>query len=152
MKTWFITGASRGFGRRIAQIALTQGDNVVATARNVEAAAEELGAHPNLLVVPLDVTSDEQARDAAARGVSRLSAAPHSSLRSSVTQRCWLARNSCNSSCRHIRQTQWHTDSGSARGGASYKRGRALPIALITSCDKAITLHCPSLQPQEKTK
>ena len=31
-KTWFITGASRGFGVRIAKEALEAGDNVVATA------------------------------------------------------------------------------------------------------------------------
>jgi len=34
MKTWFIPGASRGFGARIAELALAKGDNVVATARN----------------------------------------------------------------------------------------------------------------------
>ena len=43
MKTWFITGASRGFGLRIAKLALEQGDNVVATARRAEAVIEELG-------------------------------------------------------------------------------------------------------------
>jgi NAD(P)-dependent dehydrogenase (short-subunit alcohol dehydrogenase family) len=36
MKTWFITGASRGFGALIAAHALKAGDNVVATARNPE--------------------------------------------------------------------------------------------------------------------
>jgi NAD(P)-dependent dehydrogenase (short-subunit alcohol dehydrogenase family) len=33
-KTWFITGASRGFGALVAEAALRRGDNVVATARN----------------------------------------------------------------------------------------------------------------------
>lgn len=33
MTTWFITGASRGFGLEIARQALERGDNVVATAR-----------------------------------------------------------------------------------------------------------------------
>lgn len=37
MKTWLITGASRGFGLRIARLALEQGDNVVATARRAQA-------------------------------------------------------------------------------------------------------------------
>jgi NAD(P)-dependent dehydrogenase (short-subunit alcohol dehydrogenase family) len=71
MKTWFITGASRGFGARIAQLALAQGDNVVGTARNVAAMAEGLGQHPNLLSVPLDVTNEEQAREAAGRAMER---------------------------------------------------------------------------------
>jgi NADP-dependent 3-hydroxy acid dehydrogenase YdfG len=34
-KTWFITGASSGFGRAFAAHALARGYNVVATARNV---------------------------------------------------------------------------------------------------------------------
>ncbi|MGK9166175.1 SDR family NAD(P)-dependent oxidoreductase [Inquilinus limosus] len=71
MKTWFITGASRGFGLRIAQLALAQGDNVVATARKAAAVAERLGEHPNLLAMPLDVTDETQARAAAARAVER---------------------------------------------------------------------------------
>ena len=33
-KTWFITGASRGFGREWAIAALERGDTVVATARD----------------------------------------------------------------------------------------------------------------------
>ncbi|HYF88058.1 oxidoreductase [Azospirillum sp.] len=67
MKTWFITGASRGFGGRIAQLALERGDNVVATARKPATVIERLGSHPNLLALPLDVTSEEQARAATAR-------------------------------------------------------------------------------------
>ena len=35
-KVWFITGASRGFGRIWAEGALERGDKVVATARSVE--------------------------------------------------------------------------------------------------------------------
>lgn len=60
MKTWFITGASRGFGARIAEQALARGDNVVATARNPDAVAERLGQHPDLLAVALDVTDEAQ--------------------------------------------------------------------------------------------
>jgi NADP-dependent 3-hydroxy acid dehydrogenase YdfG len=33
-RTWFITGASRGFGRSFAQAALAAGDRVAATARD----------------------------------------------------------------------------------------------------------------------
>ena len=49
MKTWFITGASRGFGLRIAKLALEQGDNIVATARRAETVIEALGQRERLL-------------------------------------------------------------------------------------------------------
>jgi NAD(P)-dependent dehydrogenase (short-subunit alcohol dehydrogenase family) len=71
MKTWFITGASRGFGLRIARLALERGDNVVATARRAEAVADALGANANLLALPLDVTDETQARAAATAAVAR---------------------------------------------------------------------------------
>jgi NAD(P)-dependent dehydrogenase (short-subunit alcohol dehydrogenase family) len=61
MKTWFITGASRGFGVLVAERALAKGDGVVATARNPKPIAERFGDHPNLLAVALDVTSEDQA-------------------------------------------------------------------------------------------
>jgi len=69
MKTWFITGASRGFGLRIARLALEQGDNVVATARRTEAVIEALGDRERLLALPLDVTDETQAKAAAAAAV-----------------------------------------------------------------------------------
>jgi NAD(P)-dependent dehydrogenase (short-subunit alcohol dehydrogenase family) len=69
MKTWFITGASRGFGLRIAKLALEQGDNVVATARRAEAVIEALGNRERLLALPLDVTDEKQAQAAAAAAV-----------------------------------------------------------------------------------
>ncbi|MBB4228866.1 SDR family NAD(P)-dependent oxidoreductase [Rhizobium mongolense] len=71
MKTWLITGASRGFGARIAQLALEGGDNVVATARNATLITDKLGERPNLLAVPLDVTNADQARQAVKAGVER---------------------------------------------------------------------------------
>jgi NAD(P)-dependent dehydrogenase (short-subunit alcohol dehydrogenase family) len=40
MKTWFITGTSRGFGREWTLAALGRGDRVVATARNPKALAD----------------------------------------------------------------------------------------------------------------
>lgn len=60
-KVWFITGASRGFGLLLARDALARGDRVVATARNPQAVTEELGAHPALLTVQLDVSKDAAA-------------------------------------------------------------------------------------------
>jgi NAD(P)-dependent dehydrogenase (short-subunit alcohol dehydrogenase family) len=71
MKVWFITGASRGFGALVTERALTRGDAVVATARNPQAIAERFGDHPNLLSVALDVSSEDQARVAAAAAIER---------------------------------------------------------------------------------
>src|SRR5499427_6166881 len=65
MKTWLITGTSRGFGALIMKAVLASGDAVVATARDPSSIAD----HPRLLRLPLDVTNEGQARDAAARGI-----------------------------------------------------------------------------------
>jgi NAD(P)-dependent dehydrogenase (short-subunit alcohol dehydrogenase family) len=59
MKTWFITGASRGFGLRIAQLALARGDNVIATARRKAAIIEVLGEQPSLLALALALKTVE---------------------------------------------------------------------------------------------
>lgn len=71
MRTWLITGASRGFGTLIAQQALAAGDAVIATARKPEDVEARLGQHPNLLAVRLDVTREEQAHEAVAAGTQR---------------------------------------------------------------------------------
>ena len=71
MKTWFITGASRGFGLRVAKLALQRGDNVVATARRVAAVTKALGENLRLLAVPLDVTDELQAQKAVEAAVAR---------------------------------------------------------------------------------
>jgi NAD(P)-dependent dehydrogenase (short-subunit alcohol dehydrogenase family) len=73
-KTWFITGASRGFGALIAEAALGQGDNVVATARNPATVISRLGQPANLLAPPLDVTHEAQARKAAGSAIARFDA------------------------------------------------------------------------------
>ncbi|HSI59850.1 MAG TPA: oxidoreductase [Ideonella sp.] len=71
MRTWFITGASRGLGAAIAAHALAAGDTVVATARRPAAVHERLGDGPGLCVLPLDVTNETQAREAVAAAVAR---------------------------------------------------------------------------------
>lgn len=71
MRTWFITGASRGFGALTAEQALAAGDAVVATARNPADVTARLGDHPNLLAVRLDVTDERQAHEAVAAAVKR---------------------------------------------------------------------------------
>jgi NAD(P)-dependent dehydrogenase (short-subunit alcohol dehydrogenase family) len=60
-KTWFITGASRGFGRIWAEAALQRGDKVTATARKLEDIVdlkERFG--DAVLPMALDVTNSEQ--------------------------------------------------------------------------------------------
>src|SRR5262245_60893709 len=71
MKTWFITGASRGFGALIAKRVLVVGVNAVAPARNPQAIVDSLGSHPNLLALRLDVTNEPQTHEAAAAAVKR---------------------------------------------------------------------------------
>jgi NAD(P)-dependent dehydrogenase (short-subunit alcohol dehydrogenase family) len=71
MKTWFITGASRGFGALAVERALAKGDAVVATARNPRAITARFGDHPNLLAVALDVTDETQAQAAIAAAIER---------------------------------------------------------------------------------
>ncbi|MGN6417415.1 MAG: SDR family NAD(P)-dependent oxidoreductase [Pseudobacter sp.] len=64
-KVWFITGASRGFGRIWAEAALERGDKVAATARNVaslDGLIKKYGA--NVLTLELDVTRPGQAASA----------------------------------------------------------------------------------------
>ena len=59
--TWFITGASRGFGRELTEQALTRGDRVAATARRPEQLDDLVAAHGDRLWVrKLDVTDTEQ--------------------------------------------------------------------------------------------
>jgi NAD(P)-dependent dehydrogenase (short-subunit alcohol dehydrogenase family) len=71
MKTWFITGASRGFGGRIAEKALERGDAVVATARDPQSVINRLGQNDRLLAVALDVNDPDQTEAAAAQAQSR---------------------------------------------------------------------------------
>ncbi|WP_266392209.1 SDR family NAD(P)-dependent oxidoreductase [Streptomyces canus] len=66
-KTWFITGASRGFGRIWAEAALSRGDRVAATARRPESLEPLVDAYgDSVLPLALDVT-DRAAAFAAVR-------------------------------------------------------------------------------------
>jgi NAD(P)-dependent dehydrogenase (short-subunit alcohol dehydrogenase family) len=66
-KIWFITGASRGFGRSWAKAALERGDKVAATARDIATLKDLVEVHGDaLLPIQLDVT-DREADFAAVR-------------------------------------------------------------------------------------
>ncbi|MEW5351085.1 SDR family oxidoreductase [Streptomyces sp. 16-176A] len=71
MTTWFITGASRGFGAEIARVALAAGDDVVAAARDVTRLPEDLAEAERLLPVALDVTDVHAIPTAVDAAVSR---------------------------------------------------------------------------------
>jgi NAD(P)-dependent dehydrogenase (short-subunit alcohol dehydrogenase family) len=56
-KTWFVTGASRGFGRIWTEVALKRGDKVAATARDATALGDLVATYgDSILALSLDVT------------------------------------------------------------------------------------------------
>ncbi len=60
-KVWFITGASRGFGREFVVAALERGDKVAATARNTDTLNDLVEQYGDaVLPVQLDVTNRDQ--------------------------------------------------------------------------------------------
>jgi NAD(P)-dependent dehydrogenase (short-subunit alcohol dehydrogenase family) len=72
MRSWLITGSSRGFGRELALAALEAGDRVVATARRPEqlkALVDRFG--DRALAVPLDVTDPAAATAAVQQAMDR---------------------------------------------------------------------------------
>ncbi|WP_329577481.1 oxidoreductase [Streptomyces sp. NBC_01361] len=72
MSVWFVTGASRGFGREIVEEALRRGHQVVATARRPETLRDVFpDAGDSLLAAPLDVTDADQVHDAVAQAINR---------------------------------------------------------------------------------
>jgi NAD(P)-dependent dehydrogenase (short-subunit alcohol dehydrogenase family) len=67
-KTWFITGASRGFGREWAIAALKRGDRVAATARDPSSLDDVVQEHGDaVLALPLDVTDRAAVFDTVAK-------------------------------------------------------------------------------------
>jgi NAD(P)-dependent dehydrogenase (short-subunit alcohol dehydrogenase family) len=68
---WFITGCSTGLGRALATAALARGDRVVATARQPDALADLVAAHPETCrAVALDVTQPAEVAAAVAAGLA----------------------------------------------------------------------------------
>lgn len=72
MKTWLITGASRGFGRAFAEAALKRGDRVAATARDASTLADLVDTYPHAHALTLDVTDAASVQDAVAEAQRRL--------------------------------------------------------------------------------
>jgi NAD(P)-dependent dehydrogenase (short-subunit alcohol dehydrogenase family) len=66
-KVWFITGASSGFGRLLAEHLCTLGATVIATARNVDHLKDFTLKYPgNSFILPLDVTKPDSISHAVA--------------------------------------------------------------------------------------
>ena len=60
LKTWFITGTSRGFGREWAIAALDRGDKVAAAARDISSLDDLVATYGDaVLPIQLDVTGRE---------------------------------------------------------------------------------------------
>ena len=69
-RVWLITGTSSGFGRALAEAALTKGDTVIATARKPETLDDLAAAHPGRAIpVALDVTDPAQIKAVVAEAV-----------------------------------------------------------------------------------
>ena len=69
-KVWFITGASRGFGRAYAEEAVSHGDYVVATMRTVRTDDAFLN-DDHVLPVSMDVTDESQIEAAVKAAVDK---------------------------------------------------------------------------------
>jgi NAD(P)-dependent dehydrogenase (short-subunit alcohol dehydrogenase family) len=66
---WFVTGAGRGMGVDIVKAALAAGHAVVATGRKTATVTKALGTSSDLLVLKLDVTSQDDAQAAVSAAV-----------------------------------------------------------------------------------
>jgi NAD(P)-dependent dehydrogenase (short-subunit alcohol dehydrogenase family) len=74
-KVWFITGASSGFGRALAEHVVTRSDRVVATARSTDALTALAAAAPDrVLALRLDVTRGDDIAAAIAAAHTRFGA------------------------------------------------------------------------------
>ncbi|RJQ75644.1 SDR family NAD(P)-dependent oxidoreductase [Pseudonocardiaceae bacterium YIM PH 21723] len=74
-RTWFITGASKGFGRHWTEAALQRGDRVVATSRSASA-FDDLVARYGTAILPLqlDITDREAVVAAVRHGIDHYGA------------------------------------------------------------------------------
>lgn len=66
IKTWFITGASSGVGKKLAHELLNRGYNVIAVSRRIPDIS-----HENVLCLSVDVTKPETIKKAIQKGIER---------------------------------------------------------------------------------
>ena len=71
-KVWFITGASSGFGRLLAEEVLAKGEMVVATARKPEVLADLIEKYPETVqAVKLDVTNSRDVKTSIGEAIEK---------------------------------------------------------------------------------
>lgn len=71
-RVWLITGSAKGFGLEIAKAALESGAKVAAAVRsNPEELSATFRYHPNLIVIVMDVTNEEQVISAVSQAIAR---------------------------------------------------------------------------------
>ncbi|KGE16201.1 SDR family oxidoreductase [Sphingobacterium deserti] len=71
-KTWFITGASRGFGLALTKRLLLNGDRVIATSRSIEVLRSQVANDTdNFLPLQVDLTSDLAVKEAVDYAIDR---------------------------------------------------------------------------------
>jgi NAD(P)-dependent dehydrogenase (short-subunit alcohol dehydrogenase family) len=71
-RVWFITGASSGFGRALAEAVVRRGERAVVAARRGAALAELVAIDSNrVMALPLDVTEAEARKAAVAAALAR---------------------------------------------------------------------------------
>jgi NAD(P)-dependent dehydrogenase (short-subunit alcohol dehydrogenase family) len=71
-KTWFVTGASKGLGLTLVKKLLSQGYNVAATSRTVDALKEAVGtASVNFLALAMNLLDEQDIKAAIDQTVSR---------------------------------------------------------------------------------
>ena len=72
VRTWFVTGSSRGLGRSVVEAALEAGDNVIATARKPEQLGDLVAKYGDrVMPVALDVTDADAVQSAVKAGHER---------------------------------------------------------------------------------
>jgi NAD(P)-dependent dehydrogenase (short-subunit alcohol dehydrogenase family) len=70
-KTWFITGASKGFGLEFIAQLLAKGHNVAATSRTLTGLTGAAGEHENLLPLEVSLTDEQSVAKAVADTINR---------------------------------------------------------------------------------
>src|SRR5437016_6828453 len=73
-RTWFISGASKGFGREWREAALGRGDNVAATARRIDTLEELVDMHGEDLLRQDATRGSDQGLRVATCDVERMAA------------------------------------------------------------------------------